>query len=42
MSLQAISLLLGHSDTKMTRRYAHLVKSDESRKAAEILGRGYE
>lgn len=42
MSLQAISLLLGHSDTKMTQRYAHLVKSDESRKAAEILGRGYE
>jgi len=37
MSLQAISYLLGHSDTQMTQRYAHLVRKDESQRAVDIL-----
>lgn len=41
LSLYSISLLLGHTDTQMTGRYAHMVKQDESEKAAEILGKGY-
>ena len=37
MSLQSVAFLLGHSDVKTTKRYAHLVPSEESRKAVAIL-----
>ena len=37
MSLYAVSRLLGHSDTQMTQRYAHLAPSQVSQQAADIL-----
>lgn len=37
MSLYAVSRLLGHSDTQMTQRYAHLSPSQVSHQAADIL-----
>ena len=37
MSLYAVSRLLGHSDTQMTQRYAHLSPSQVANEAADIL-----
>ena len=37
MSLYAVSRLLGHSDTQMTQRYAHLSPSQVANEAATIL-----
>ena len=37
MSLYAVSRLLGHSDTQMTQRYAHLSPSQVASEAADIL-----
>lgn len=39
MSLYAVSRLLGHSDTQMTQRYAHLSPSQVSQQAADILNK---
>lgn len=39
MSLYAVSQLLGHSDTSMTQRYAHLAPSQVSQQAADILNK---
>lgn len=38
-SLFEVSVLLGHSDPKMTQRYAHLAPNDASKKAVEIINR---
>jgi integrase len=37
VSLFEVSVLLGHSDPKMTQRYAHLAPNDASRKAVDII-----
>ena len=37
VSLFEVSVLLGHSDPKMTQRYAHLAPNDASRKAVGII-----
>jgi len=37
VSLFEVSVLLGHSDPKMTQRYAHLATNDASRKAVGII-----
>jgi integrase len=36
-SLFEVSVLLGHSDPKMTQRYAHLAPNDASKKAVGII-----
>ncbi|MQR02460.1 tyrosine-type recombinase/integrase [Glaciimonas soli] len=36
ISLFEVSVLLGHSDPKMTPRYAHLAPNDASRKAVDL------
>jgi integrase len=40
MSLYAVSKLLGHADTQMTQRYAHLSQSTVSQQAVNILNGG--
>jgi len=37
ISLYEVSVLLGHSDTSMTRRYAHLAPNEASRKAVDLM-----
>ena len=37
ISLYEVSVLLGHSDSKMTQRYAHLAPNDASRKAVGLI-----
>ncbi|WP_211462887.1 tyrosine-type recombinase/integrase [Collimonas silvisoli] len=37
ISLFEVSVLLGHSDPKMTQRYAHLAPNDASRKAVDLI-----
>jgi integrase len=37
VSLFEVSVLLGHSDPKMTQRYAHLAPNDASKKAVGII-----
>ncbi|SFV16546.1 tyrosine-type recombinase/integrase [Pseudoduganella namucuonensis] len=37
ISLFEVSVLLGHSDSKMTQRYAHLAPNDASRKAVSLI-----
>jgi integrase len=37
ISLFEVSVLLGHSDSKMTQRYAHLAPNDASRKAVGLI-----
>lgn len=37
VSLFQVSVLLGHSDSKMTQRYAHLAPNDASRLAVKVL-----
>lgn len=37
VSLFQVSILLGHSDSKMTQRYAHLAPNDASRLAVQVL-----
>jgi len=37
ISLFEVSVLLGHSDPKMTQRYAHLAPNDASRKAVGLI-----
>ncbi len=37
MSLYEVSLILGHKNTDMIRRYAHLINDDVSKKAANVL-----
>lgn len=37
LSLYEVSVLLGHQDTSMTRRYAHLAPNEASRKAVDII-----
>lgn len=36
-SLFEVSVLLGHSDPRMTQRYAHLATNDASKKAVGIV-----
>lgn len=37
MSLQEIAMLLGHSSTQMTEKYAHLIPTDTYRKAVQVI-----
>lgn len=37
MSLLQMSVVLGHSDPKMTQRYSHLAPNDVSRIAVDVL-----
>ena len=37
--LYEVSHILGHSSTKMTERYAHLNKSEVTKRAADVLNR---
>lgn len=39
VSLYDVSVLLGHSDSKMTQRYAHLAPSQASSRAVKVLDR---
>lgn len=39
VSLFEVSVLLGHSDPKMTQRYAHLAPNDASKKAVGIINK---
>lgn len=39
ISLYEVSVLLGHSDPKMTQRYAHLAPNETSRKAVQVIDR---
>lgn len=40
LSLYDVSTLLGHSDSKMTQRYAHLAPNAASARAVEVLNQG--
>lgn len=37
ISLYEVSVLLGHSDPKMTQRYAHLAPNEASRRAVHVI-----
>jgi len=39
MTLYEVAAILGHSDISMTQRYAHLVQSDVSKKARDVLNK---